>query len=83
MTCPACNIAAEHPLTGHMTADCPECEERSMAQSLPFFNASRHGRLTTEYTDALAKILRDGETVEEAHKRVKAWSLRMLMGGDG
>lgn len=75
MTCQSCQSAEQNPLSGLYHSDCGGCKERAMAQSMPFHQAERAGRLTAEYKRVMT--LAFGDEWEAAHLRVKAWRERI------
>lgn len=77
MTCEACTTAAANPRSGLYRVGCPECGARMLAQGPDFFVAASKERITPEYRVALATILAPGESIESAHKRVRAWAERI------
>lgn len=75
MTCQACQIAAENPMTGHFNAFCDECSARALAQSPDFHSSLTERKRTERYSTALSAHFKDRE--EEGHQMVKAWVQRL------
>jgi len=67
--CEACQ-RAQNGFTGLFYADCTECKARMLSQSLPFWSASKQGKMTPEYRNALDAAF--GDWWKAGHEMVKA-----------
>lgn len=78
MTCRACTLATEKPLTGFYMSGCPDCKARHLAHSPAFFDSMLASKKTPEYEKALADAFGDDETVQDHyHHQVKEWRKRI------
>lgn len=71
MICPACESAEQNPHSGLYQSECEGCKIRAIAQGKELFNASKAGKITPEYKQALQRMF--GDDWEAAHLRVRAW----------
>lgn len=72
MSCPDCDNAKLHPLSGRFTYGCNGCASRQLARMPAFHEAAKSGRLTPNYRLALQQFL-PKLPVHEAHALVKGW----------
>lgn len=75
MTCEACQIAEQNPRTGRLNNNCDECNARALANVMELFEASRAGKITGRYKQALIAVF--GDRWESGHLRVKHWAERI------
>lgn len=78
MTCRACTLAEEKPLTGFYMYGCPNCKARQIAHSPAFHGSLVAGKRTDEYKAALADAYgEDTEVQDHYHEQVKEWRKRI------
>lgn len=77
MTCTACTAANSDPRSGLYQLGCHDCAARSLAHSPTYFTADAMHTITPPYRAALALVQRSGESLEDAHRRVRAWDKRI------
>jgi hypothetical protein len=73
MTCDACDRARADRLSGLYSRGCPECDARALAHAPAFHTAAASNTITPDYRNALRSIMQPGESIDAAHKRVRAW----------
>ena len=71
--CEACLRAAVNPQTGRYTAQCRECEARSLANTPAYSIAARADAITVGYRDALMTVFGQDHW-RSGHVRVKYWA---------
>jgi hypothetical protein len=78
VTCRACTLADQKPLTGFYMGGCPDCKARHLAQSPVFHGCVVAGKKTPEYEKALADAFgEDQATQDHYHLQVKEWRKRI------
>lgn len=78
MTCRACTLAEEKPLTGFYMSGCPYCKARHLAHSPSFYDSMLEGKKTPAYEQALADAFGEDQHVQDYfHHKVKDWRKRI------
>lgn len=75
MTCESCLKAEQNPRTGYFSNGCDECNARAIANGMELFEASRAGKITGRYKQALQAVF--GSDWEAGHQRVKMWAAKI------
>jgi broad specificity phosphatase PhoE len=83
MSCRACEIASGSPRTGHYSRGCRECGARALAHSPAYFGANRERDMTVAFLGGLRSISAPGESLEDAHERVRVWARRIKAAAKG
>lgn len=76
MTCRACTLADEKPLTGFYMSGCPDCKARHLAHSPDFHGSLVAGKKTPAYEQALNDAFGE-EHADLYHEQVKQWRKRI------
>jgi hypothetical protein len=76
VTCRACTLAAEKPLTGFYMGGCPDCKARHLAHSPDFHGSLVAGKKTPAYEKALADAFGEDQA-DRYHEQVKEWRKRI------
>lgn len=73
MNCAACIEAAGNPRSGLFRLGCADCSARALAATPTYWTAEAMHTITAPYRAALAAVQQPGESLEAAHRRVRAW----------
>jgi len=78
LTCRACALATQKPLSGFYMSGCLQCKARHLAHSPVFHGSLVAGKKTPEYEKALADAFgEDQATQDHHHEQVKEWRKRI------
>lgn len=75
MTCEACAIAEQNPISGLYQADCMGCKVRAVASSPQWAEAEAMQQITPMYRTLMARTF-EGDW-PAAHERIKEWKRKL------